>query len=394
MPVALKYHSIDDGTYWETEEKILQVDKQLQTIQADKTPLLTQLYQTVGSASVGNTLFYHHEDEIVPDTMTLTAVSAVNTDTLTVANDYANMIHKDIWMNERTKELIIIDDETISASATTIIRPVGGTTEVDMAIGDTMRKISACFPEGGTAPSAQMTVAIKKSWTTQYQRRVVELTTHMQAMAKRYGSMRAHEIWKKTAEMKRTLEFMLFFSGYSTDSTAGGTAKDRVSAGLFNTITTNVEGNMGSLTLGELRDIADAPRKYHSSGRFRMYTSPKVFGIINDLCEDKIRITPSTRAYGLNIKTLELGKSTIILEEQPAWTTTYLSRLAFILPDPVQKFIRIRTFKGDKFNGDLIWTMDIKKNDNNQTIKDELTCDKGLQVYQEQRCALIDGITG
>jgi hypothetical protein len=354
-PVALKYHSIDDGTYWETEEKILQVDKQLQTIQADMTPLVTHLYQTVGSAPVGNSLFYHHEDAIVPDTMTLTAASAVATDTITVANDFANMINKDVWMNERTKELVIIDDTSISAAATTIIRPVGGTTEVGMVIGDTMRRISSCYPEGGTAPTAMMTVPTKKTWYTQYQRRTIELTTHMQAMAKRYGSMRAHEMWKKTAEMKRSLEFMLFFSGATADTTAGGTPNDRMSAGLYNTITTNVEGNMGALTLGELRDIADAPRAYHSSGRFRMYASPTVMGIINDLCEDKIRITPSTRAYGLNIKELHLGKATIILEEQPLWTTTYLSRLAFILPDPVGKYIRIRTFKGDKFNGDLRW---------------------------------------
>lgn len=391
-PVALKYGTVT--TTFEAKEHILQVDDQLSTLQAELLPLVTHLYQRGGTKVVGDTTFFHEEDEIVKDTITLTAAAGVGTDTLTAANDYVHLVNKDVLMNERTKELVIVNDTSIGSGANTIIRPIGGTTEVAMVVGDVMRKVGKSFPEGSEAPAALMTIPTVKTWYTQFQRMTTELTWHKQAIQNRFGNARAHEVWKKTAEAKRMLEFWMFFSGATSDTTAGGTALDRMSAGMFNTITTNVEGNMGALTLGELRDIADAPRQYHPSGRFRLYAGPAVMGIINDLCEDKIRITPSTRAYGLNIKELQLGKCTIILEEEPLWTTTYLSRLAFILPDPVEKYVKIATFKGSDFSGEMTWYQNIKKDNNNTTWKDELMWDKGLQVYQEPRFALIDGITG
>ena len=391
-PTALKYGTVTST--FEAKEHILQVEDQMQTINAELTPLVTHAYQMGGTKNVGDTVFHHHEDALLKDTLVLTGAAAVGTDTLTAANDYIYLVNKDVLMNERTKELVIINDTSIASGANTIIRPIGGTTEVAMVVGDVMRKVGTSFPEGGTAPAALLTIPDLKTWYTQFQRFVTELTYHKQAIQNRYGSARAHEVWKKTAEAKRRLEFLLFFSGATSDTTAGGTALDRMSAGLYNTITTNVEGNMGTLTLGELRDLCDAPRRYHPEGRFRMFAGQTVIGIINDLCEDKIRITPSTRSYGMNIKELHLGKCTIILEEEPLWTTTYLSRLAFILPEPISKYMKIATFKGDSFSGEMIWHQNIKTDDGNTTWKDELRFDKGLQVFQEQRFALIDGITG
>lgn len=373
----------------EAASKRLQIATKLPVLKIAQTPAITEILSVAGSESVGDYIFYHHEDELIPDTVTITTADAAAAGEIQVANDYGYIQQYDVLMNERTKHVIQIDDATIDANPLTCHTVAG--TDVGNQIGDIYRRLGCAWSEGGTAPSPLMTVEVKKTWYLQKFRRTIELTKEREGTDTYHGSKRAHEVVKKSAQIKRELCMTAFFSGKSADTGAGPPVTNMVvpaSAGLYHECTTNVEYNQGTLTLGEFRDILDAPRASHDSGDFTVYGGSNIMGIIDDLLGDKVKVENGTEKYGIHFTRLRLGRNTIRLVEQPLWTSEYMGQLMFIVPNPISKYMKLVHWNGE----DLSWYKNILKDNNNDTIKDEIKGWMGLQFIEESRFAVIDGI--
>lgn len=387
--------SVKGHTYtssFEAKTKPDQVDGYMPILERESTPLFTEIQSVAGKEVHKDSTFYHHEVEAVPDTITVTATEAVAAGHIYAANDYVYIQQYDVLINTRTKHVIQIDDATITASELTC-HTVGGT-DLGVTTGDVYRRIGNAFSEGGTAPSPLMTVEELKTWYLQVIRRTTEVTRTQENVECTFGSRRAVENKKKLIQIKKEIELAGFLGGAGTSDTGGGPPVTNMtvpaSAGMYHTITTNAELNQGTLTLGALQDICDAPRKYHPSGDFTIYAGPTVMGIISDLIQGKVNVENGATSYGINIKNLTLGPNKIRLVEQPLFDDEFTGRMAFVVPNPVPKFVRMGSMVGEP----IMWFKDIKKDDNNRTIKDEIYGWFGYRFIEEKRFALIDGITG
>ena len=376
---------------FETKSHVLQIDQELHTLQMSLTPYVTMMTsEKMGIETYANSTFYGHEDEFLPDTATITTATAALTLQVVFANDYVYIAPYDIWMNERTKQVVQIVTTTIVGTALTYVTVAG--TDAGSAEGDTYRRLLPGFAEGGTAGSVRMTVEALKTFYMQKIRRAIEVTKEGENTATYHGSKRAHEVVKTSAQIKREMEMAAFFMGGTADTTANPSGANYLCPamhGLYNTITTNIDKNVGALTLSDLRAKMYQMAVYHPEMNWTMFTSMRNLGIIDDLIAGKIKLDNNPNEYGINIKTLRLGGGTLDLVGEPLWNTPELQKVAFLVPNPISDYFKLVNLKGYP----LSWHQDVKKDDSNDTLKDEIKGWMGTHTIEEPRFGLLDGIT-
>ncbi len=374
---------------FESKSHVLQVLKHMPLLQSGQTPLISEIMTAAGVENFGNSTYYHHEDAYTPDTITATATEAVAQAHIIAANDYPYIQQYDVFVQERTGWVIQITDGTIDANALTCVT-VGGV-DVGVQINDVFRRLAPAFSEGGSAPSPSMTVEVLKTWYLQKIWRTIEVTKEGELTETYHGSKRNHEVVKKTGQIKREMEMSAWFSAGTADTTANPTHANYLcpaTAGIINTLTTNLALDTGVLTLARIRDIANGIRQYHTSGDFTLYAGPKVMGIVDDLIAGKVQVENNVTEYGVAVTKLRLGKNRIRLVEQPMWASEYMGRLAVLVPNPIADFVKLGGLKGYP----IAWHKNIKTDDGNDTLKDEIKGWFGIRVVEEPRFGLIDGI--
>ena len=129
---------------------------------------------------------------------------------------------------------------------------------------------------------------------------------------------------------------------------------------------------------------------YHPEASWTAFTGKRNLGIIDDLVAGKITLDNNPSEYGVDIRTLRLGGNTLNLVAEPLWNTPQLQQIMFMVPNPLSEYFKIVSLKGYP----LSWHKDVKKDDSNDTIKDEIKGWIGTQVIEEPRFGLLDGITG
>lgn len=392
MPTVVTAKGQTYSTSFEASSHVLQIEGKLHLLQKAMTPAMTMLTSKYvgGSQAVGNSTFYHHEDEILPETAKITTATAAATLEVVFANDYVYMAPYDIWMNERTKQVIQITATTIVATAMAYVT-VGGT-DLGSVVGDVYRRLGNAFSEGGTAGSIRMTVETKKTHYLQKIRRAIEVTKEGELTETYYGSKRAREVVKTSAQIKREWEMALHFMGGTSDTTADPVSSNYTcpaSHGLYHTIATNQKKNIGSLTLSEMRSQANKAAVYHNEREWYVFTSLRNMGIIDDLVMGKIQLQNNPNQFGINIRTLELGGNIFHLVPEPMWNTAYLEQVMIWVPAPIDTYLKLKHLEGYPIS----WHQDVKKDDSNDTIKDEIKGWHGVQVIEEPRYVLMDGIT-
>lgn len=378
-------------TGFEAKSHPYQVDSRLHTLKIGLTPLVTIL--TGGGAGIKgqkNSTFYHHEDELVPATGTVTTADAVASDDLTMANDYVYFQNFDILMNERTKSIVQINDTSLTGADDTILY-VGGT-DLGSVVGDVYRKLGPAFSEGGTAPASKMTVEVLKTHYLQKFRRTIETTVENELTASAHaGSQFAHELVKKSAEVKIEAEMLAYWGAANSDTGADPEGNSLyavpTSAGIYHSLTSNLDKAVGTLTLAGIRDGFDMAREYHPEGSWTCIASPFIMGLLDDLLADKIVLQNNATSYGINIRQVRLGANKLNFIEQPLFTGE-LSKIIFGIPNPITEYFRMCNMTGYP----LSWYKNVKTDDHNDSRKDEISGWLGYQLIEEPRWVLFDGI--
>lgn len=388
MPTVALVRSISDIL---SGSKIIQMDRALPVLEEACSKVATRiLSDKVGRKSVPATTFYHREDQVLPWEFNQTVADAYNTAYLTIGNDYVYINEGDLLLNERTKELCLVDGFTAGNNATVdVVRGVGATVGTACAINDKWIRVGTAHAEGSAAPDALMTQEVQVTSYIPFQRKAIELTTQAMKTAVYHGSDILHQAAKKMIEFKLDLEAMMFWSAASADA-SGGASTGRpqlASAGLYDHLSTNT-GACGTLTFAELRDFFDAMRKYHPTGKFACIAGSDVMNIISDFAYDSIRTTVDTKTFGVNIQTLKLGPSEVSLIEEPLWTGPLTGTTLFGLPEPIPDFLKLATFADEG----LKWKIDCETENDVYIRKDSLTSQIGLEIWEEKKMGYLEDI--
>lgn len=368
--------------------KIIQMESVLPVLEEKMAKVATRiLSDKAGRKRVEATTFYHREDQIVPWEITSTAAAESSTP-ITVTNDYVYMMEGDLWRNERTGEVILVDGFSTRDTSVDVVRGVGSTVATATAVNDIWHRIGTAHEEGSEAPDALMTQEVQKTFYIPFQRKAIELTTQAKKTAVYHGDDRLHQAAKKMIEFKLDLEAMIFWSHKSADASGGaGTYPQLASAGIYDECSTNT-GDVSTLTFAELRDFFDGMRKYHPTGKFAAVAGSDVMNIIHDFAYDAIRTTTDAQTFGVNIKTLTLGASEVSLIEEPLWTGPYTSQVLFGIPEPIPEFLKLVTFSDEG----LQWKTNVDTANDKYIWKDSLTSQIGLELWEEKKFGWIKGI--
>jgi len=387
MPTVALVRAISDIL---SGSKVVQMERALPVLEKDCSKVATRiLSDKIGRKSVNATTFYHREDQILPWEFTETVADAAGTAYITFGNDYVYINEGDLLLNERTKEVVLVDGFTAGNNATVdVVRGVGATVDSLNAVNDKWIRIGTAHEEGSAAPDALMTKEVQYTFYIPFQRKVVEMTTQAMKTEVYHGSDILHQAAKKMIEFKLDLEAMIFWSAASADASAtAGTYPQLSSAGLFDHLSTNT-GVCSTLTFAELRDFFDAMRKYHPTGKFACIAGSDVINIISDFAYDSIRTTTDTKTFGVNITTLKLGPSEVSLIEEPLWTGPLTGSTLFGLPEPLPDYLKLVTFADEG----LKWKIDVDKENDKYIRKDSLTSQIGLEIWEEKKMGYLEGI--
>lgn len=391
MPTVTQVKGQTYSTSFEASSHVLQIDKQMHGLQPFLSPYITMMTSKYmgGSKGVKNSTFYHYEDEPLPNTATITTATAAATLNVYFANDYVYLATYDILMNERTKQVIQITDATIDANALTYVTVAG--TDQGSQVDDVYRRMPPAFSEGGTAGSVRMTVEVKKTHYLQKIRRAIEMTREAELTETYFGSKRARELVKTSAQIKIEREFAAFFMGGTSDTTADPVSSNYTcpaSHGLYHSISTHANKTLGTLTLSEMRSECNKASVHHPEREWFVFTSPRNLGIVDDLVAGKIQLQNMPNDYGINIKTLDVGGNKLHLVSEPLWNTEYLQKVMMFVPAPIETYFSLHHLEGYPIS----WYRDTKKDDSNDTIKDEIKGWYGQKIVEEKRFILLDGI--
>ena len=307
----------------------------------DRAPTVSAVMK-VNSRPVISPVFYHFEQQPMPQYATCTAAAAAATtptlaQSLTFANDmYKRMLAQQLWVNLRSWEVIRIE-ATPTTSTVTVTRSWGARPGAAVNAGDRWRMIGYAGAENEGAPDSHTTLAEKETFRIQDFRTAIEMSTRMRAARFQIEpDMLAKERSMKMWEHKQMLTSSYFWGtqmSMAASSLASATGDRTSCTGLIDWANVNTINCAGGLSWGDLNShIAVDLVPWIPSGTLVMITSAAVKSIISNWGLEKVQLTNDVKSWGIDIDTLVTigGKRIAIIEEEMFNESPEMQGMAFI----------------------------------------------------------------
>jgi len=366
----------------------------------DAGPLVTMLMKA-GKLSVDQTTFYHRELEDFPRWVTILnaeTAAATTPDVSDAEGEYFSVptSANSKWAVQlfipRTGEIMSITAE--SAGALTAIRGVGGTSAAALLANDVGYIMGMVNREDATAPEPNMVKEALKTWYTQPFRNTTELTWAASTVKMYHGNDRSFQ--QKAAGIKHKvdleLQLLLGGTGASTDHDSASVYY-RYSAGMNGVITSHVIEVPGvfsePILWGAMEDVSE-----HHFGDWLFLGGPRSLTAINSWPLTKMETSPLAKEYGVNLKRITTPHGDLHIARENLLRGTELGGWAFLIPMPVEDFIKYRPLVGNGQNHDTKLYPDVKKDDQPTVHKDAWYTEAGFQIHEESKFAQFTGITG
>lgn len=388
MPTMLNTRNVDTVL---SQSKVINMENKIWQLMPDAAPVITMLMKA-GKQSVDNPTFYHRELEEFPRWVTFTEADAADQTDPKVSDAEGEYFSVPTSANSkwgvqlfvpRTGEIMLVTAE--SAGTLTVVRGVGGTTAAAILANDAGYILGMVNREDATAPEPNMVKEVLKTWYTQPFRNSTEVTWAATATKMYHGNDRVFQ--QKVAGIKHKvdmeLQLLLGGTGASTDHDSAS-VRYRYSAGLNGIITShNVEvpGIFSEPILwGAMEDASE-----HHHGDWLFLGGPPSLSAINSWPLAKMQISPLAEKYGVNLKMIVTPHGDLHIARESLLRGNELGGWAFLIPMPVEDFIKYRPLVGNGENFDTKIKLDIKKDDNPTVHKDEWYTEMGLQVHEESK---------
>ena len=385
--------------------KVIAMEKFISLLEPEAAPLTTMLMKT-GRKTVSNPTFYHREQELRPRIVTCVYAYAADAATVYVSGsagtysigvDATYVNPKDTIYNTRTKELMLVTAVATTTGALTVSPDRAGTSNAAGIAGDELYIIGSTFNEDSTAPAVIMTTEVLKTFYTQIFKDACSVTKSATATEMYHGNDRLWQQKIKMIEHKIKLELSLLLGGPgatpANQTVTGEIGYTRYTVSLLGWITSNKVIVGGNLTASQLWSAARKCGEYHY-GDFLLLCSPMIAGAISSWGIPHMELSPLSKEYGMDINLVRSPHGNIHIVQERLLRGDVLSGYGFMLPMPVQDFIKYRPLVGNGENRDTRLLTNIKTDDDPDYYKDEVKTEAGWEFYEEKKMCLITGVTG
>jgi hypothetical protein len=259
------------------------------------------------------------EQDEFPRNLVLTAASIVGDTTLDVEVGTGARVAKDaVLLNTRTRERVQVS--SVAADVLTVVRGIG-TTQVDMAVGDTL-VLCGYVAEDGSDKGALKTPIEANVYNFTETVRTIYGVTGRQQNTDAYGGRDLTTTRKTMAiEHAKTIEHELFFG--RRHERDGTDHKYSYTGGLEHFITSNVWDVTG-VTLSERAfvEMLEEGMRWGAGGAYGsktkyLYASMRWLTEIEFWAKDKIQHRPEDKVAGLALKRYESTHGTVMLVNAP-----------------------------------------------------------------------------
>lgn len=283
------------------------------------TPLLSILSR-IGETNAKNFRIDWQEEGLIPTQLLVAGNLASGGTSLVVSANGDAVIEHSHLFNPRTFDLASVNS-TGTAQAITITRSAGGTTEAAWVTGDVLHVLPPEIPENDstfrrTSVADTNVFNFVQLIKMQYgiTRTNDKITTHFGGP----GSKRLQLKRQKWREFRTKWEKMIYFGGRATGGSAPATQR---SMGGFvhylrnGTLFKDFNGIFTETGFDNM--LGDYHDQNPDATNIKYFTAGNVIRQINYFAKSKVRISPESKKFGLNILTYIGGPLTVDLIELP-----------------------------------------------------------------------------
>lgn len=383
----------------QSARKVLQVDRELVSIQANITPFIAFMEKLKRNKDVAQANFYTLLKDILPQTVTYgTGTGETTGGTLTFAGGVTPqqnlaLVPGDILFVERTRESILVLTVSTSADSITCTRAFGTGSGAAATITDAeeIQIQGSAFAENSAAPSGISSEPNMIQGYCQTFRQSVEVSGRDE-MSENYGGDEYARIVKDAKE-KIDIQIekaFMFNEAYSASDPT-------MTKGLLGWISTNSTNQAGVLDEVSLATYNRGFQR-HNVGRAKdciTFCGDNVRTALDAFGRDALRLRPADDMLGVKIQAwqssfgeLKFMQHALMSPLGSSTTAANRGRIGMMISINTQ-LVGKRTFKGRgmKFSNNI-------ETPGTDGTKAGWTADVGLAVYSEKSMALMYGVTG
>lgn len=370
---------------------------------ADEIPMLMEdvakytslLMRLESRKPVPNPVWYHMEDELIPYLGRWNGATETSAGTTLATASFSNgnrlFAGVTVYVPRSKERFRILTDP--SSGNVTATRNLQGTAGL-LVNGDLVVFMAPANTTGGTTPLSRYIEPTLKTFRIQNAREAMRITD-IGATTSVYGTPRRVRDQKKLMlQHKLGWELSLWFN-FGTSGTYGSdTFPTYLTKGVMNFIQTNYN-SIPYLTYADFEAALENAAMYHkSSAGWLAVCGSKAMRVINGWGRNLMEETPgANKTFGYTTKSLITSFGPIELDWHPLFTGPYLEGIIVLIPKPITDFIQYRPLIGNGLNHSTKLYLN-QQAPGSETFVDEVKTKAGIELWEEPKWAIIEGIEG
>jgi len=350
------------------------------------TPLTVILAKNAENPAFNYRVDWQEKKEM-PTTMMVAQTESSASTTIYVVENGETLVQDTLLYNPRTNDLRYVS-ATPTTNTITVVISQGGTTSAVWNAGDVLHVLLPGVVENDNAVYRSASVADANVYNLQQLCRMnYSLTRTMAAMKTHFGgpgTKREELKQQKYREFRAKKEKTLIFSGRATGGTVPATRRQM--GGLRHWL---YDGTLykdfgGIMTETGFRNfIGDYKDQNPEATNVNLLAAGNVLDIISDFGRDKVRLSPMSKTYGLDISTYKSRGITVNLIPMPMLDESDVTAGWGFLLD--MERIMMKTLARDTFYGDALGV------GQSERIHDLYRCQFSLILANESKHAMFVG---
>jgi len=390
MPTVVQLAA--DSNIFADNEKLVDMAPSMYEQYPSLTPLTSILTRLAMDAAINSTVYWTEEEEIptsVAFSGTTEASAPTEDGSQTIEIDNFAYLRKDDILYDAGNFENLLVKATPTTSTVSVYRGWGTSSVGAIQAGTEFQLLIGSKVEGGDYATPRGVVDTEVFNYIQEVNEFVQTTTIANATHTHFGkagAKRSQQQRKMFRAFRKKLEQNIYFGTRANTSLAGEDLYRKSMRGLTEFLKdgTNYKNVNGVLTeVAFDRWISDVYEAFPDGERKALVCAPKLYGVINRFGRDKIRISPNSKEYGLQIKRYT-GDLEIDLIKAPLLTGSTLKGWGFLLDFD---YLKLRYLLHPKLELDTY----VKRAN---YIEDKYSAAVSLQLANEARHGLLLGVTG
>jgi len=290
----------------------------------------------------------------------------------------------DVVKVPRTGETMLVTNVNISTNTLTVTRSIGSVAAAALVDDDPLVIIGSAMEEGSKARDVNTTSAVENYNLCQIFKTTIGATETLQNTDLYSGDDLVSQRKKKGIEHMVAIERAFLFGEKAIDTS--GTHPRRYTGGILERIATNVQDESSStLTEAEFESFLEMLFKHGSTTKY-LFASAKVLSAINLWARGKLQMVPTDKTYGINITRYLSAHGEVLVIKHPLLEGAIYGGMAIGLDMETLTYRFLQ-------NRDTFLKSNVQDPDED-VRKDQYISEVGLEIKQEERAALLKGVTG